>query len=153
MKNLSNEEPKIIKGDLAIDDRGQLSFSNEFDFSNIKRFYIVENFSTKTIRAWHGHLKETKYALVVSGSALISAVKMEDTKNPSKNNKIYRFVVSEKKPSLLYVPAGYANGFRSLEEKTKIIFFSTSTLEESKTDDYRFPVDYWGKEVWEIENR
>jgi dTDP-4-dehydrorhamnose 3,5-epimerase-like enzyme len=153
MENLNNEEPKIIEGGLAVDDRGQLSFANGFSFLDIKRFYIVENFSTKTIRAWHGHLNETKYVLVASGSALISAVRMDDVKTPNKDNEIYRFTLSERKPSLLYIPAGYANGFRSLEEKTKIIFFSTSKLEDSKNDDYRFPIDYWGKDVWEIENR
>ena len=151
--NLNKEKPKIIEGDVAIDDRGQLTFVNNFSFPEIKRFYIVENFSNKTVRAWHGHLKETKYAFVLSGSAMVAAVEMDNVKNPDKNNEVHRFILSQRKPSILHIPAGFANGFRSLEEKTKIMFFSTSTLENSKDDDYRFSVDYWGKEVWEIKNR
>ncbi len=147
------QKPEIINGGLAVDDRGQLTFANDFSFAGIKRFYMVENFSIDTIRAWHGHLKEEKYVFVSSGSAIISAVEMDDTKNPNKNNEVHRFVLSAKKPFILRIPAGYANGFRSLEEGTKIIFFSSSSLEDSKGDDYRFPADYWGKEVWEIENR
>lgn len=44
---------KIIPGDLAVDDRGKLIFVNDFDFNNIKRFYIVENHKQNFIRAWH----------------------------------------------------------------------------------------------------
>ena len=152
MENL-NKKPYLIEGGLAIDDRGQLTFANDFDFSNVKRFYMVENFSQDVIRAFHGHLKEEKYVLVVSGSAIIAAVKMDDTIKPKKSNEIHRFIISSKKPMILHIPAGYANGFRVLEENAKIIFFSTSSLEESKGDDYRFPYDYWGKEIWDIENR
>jgi len=153
MENSNREKPQIIEGGISIDDRGQVIFVNEFSFPKIKRFYAVENFSNKTIRAWHGHLKESKYALVICGTAIIATVEMDATKNPNKKNKVHRFTLSDKKPSILYIPKGYANGFRSLEEKTKIIFFSDSELESSKNDDYRFPADYWGEDVWSIENR
>ena len=152
MENL-NKKPYLIEGGLAIDDRGQLTFANDFDFSNVKRFYMVKNFSQDVIRAFHGHLKEEKYVLVASGSVIIAAVEMDDTLKPKKSNEVHRFVISSKKPCILHIPAGYVNGFRVLEENTKIIFFSTSSLEESKGDDYRFPYDYWGKEIWDVENR
>lgn len=152
MENL-NKKPYLIEGGLAVDDRGQLTFVNDFDFPNVKRFYMVENFSQNVIRAFHGHLKEEKYVLVVSGSAIIAVVEIDDTLKPKKSNKVHRFILSAKKPCILYIPVGYANGFRVLEENTKIIFFSTSSLEESKKDDYRFPYDYWGKEIWQVENR
>jgi dTDP-4-dehydrorhamnose 3,5-epimerase len=147
------KEPYLIEGGFAIDDRGEAVFFNDFNFQGIKRFYCIENFSTKIIRAWHGHLKEAKYIFVISGSAILAAVKLDDPKKPSKKNKIYRFVLTSRKPAILYIPPGYANGFRAIEPKTKIVVFSTSPLEESKKDDYRFPYDYWGKEIWEIENR
>lgn len=152
MENFS-EKPYLIEGGFAIDERGQVSFVNDFDFKNVKRFYIVENFSTDTIRAFHGHLKEAKYVFVVSGSALIAAVKIDSPENPSKDQEVFRFILSARKPTILYIPPGYANGFRALENNTKVIFFSTSTLEESKKDEYRYPVDYWGKEIWEVKNR
>lgn len=151
--NAVMNEPQIIEGGLAVDDRGSVSFSNAFNFPGVKRFYMCENINSECIRAWHGHLKETKYAMVVQGTAIVAAVKMDDTKNPSRKNPIIRNVLSDKKPNLLFIPAGYANGFRFLTNGGKIIFFSTSTTEESKGDDYRFPVDYWGNEVWEVINR
>lgn len=149
----SSKKPEIIEGGIAVDDRGQLTFANDFSFENIKRFYIVENFSTDTIRAFHGHERESKYALVVSGSAIIAAVHMDDKKTPNKGNQVFRYVLSARKPSILFIPSGYANGIRSLENNTKIIFFSTSSIEESKGDDYRFPHNYWGEDIWNVENR
>lgn len=145
-------KPQLTEGGIAIDDRGQVTFVNDFDFKNIKRFYMIENFSTDIIRAFHGHLKEAKYVFVSSGSALIVAVEMDDTKTPNKGNEVYRFILSSKNPQVLYIPSGFVNGFRALEKNTKVIFFSTASLEDSKKDDYRFPYDYWGKEIWQVKN-
>ena len=145
-----SKEPQLIKGATSTDERGVLSFVNDFDFKSVKRFYVIENASLDVIRAFHGHLKEEKYVFVCSGRALIAAVEIDDVQNPSKEKEAQRFFLSAENPAILYIPAGYANGIRSLERGTKIIIFSTATLEESKNDDYRFPYDYWGKDVWEI---
>lgn len=143
-----NKNPILIKGNSAVDKRGHLSFVNDFNFKGVKRFYIIENSSTKIIRAWHGHLKEGKYVFIAQGSVIVAAVKIDNTKTPNKKNKIYRFILSSKIPSILYIPPGFANGFRSIENNTKIIFFSTSTLTDSQKDDYRYPVDYWSINIW-----
>jgi len=144
-----NEKPKIIEMGFAKDERGQLIFANDFPMDDIKRFYMVENSSLDVVRAWHGHVKEAKYVFVVSGRALVGAVYLDDLKSPDKKNEVHKYILSTEKPQILYIPGGYANGFRSLEPGTKVTFFSTATLEESKNDDFRFPIDYWGKEVWE----
>jgi len=144
---------KKISGDLAVDDRGVVRYVNDFNFAKVKRFYQVENFNKDVIRAFHGHLKEEKYVFVTKGSALICIVRMTDKKNPDKSQKVERYVLSDKKPSILYIPPGYANGFCCLENDTSIMFYSTSTLKESKNDDFRFPHDYWGKDIWKIKNR
>ena len=140
---------EIIKGGISMDERGGVSFVNGFNFQNVKRFYLVENSSLDIVRAFHGHLKEAKYVFVISGSILMSAVKIDHAINPDKNAEVEKFILSGKEPSVLFIPSGYANGFKSLEKNTKVIFFSTSSLEESKNDDFRFPYDYWGKEVWD----
>lgn len=145
--------PRLIDGDIAVDDRGLLSFANGFTLAGVKRFYLVENFSTATVRAFHGHRREAKYALVVAGTALVAVVPFDDERRPSKDSRVERFVLTAKIPQLLYIPPGYANGFKALEDGTKIIFFSTATFEEAKTDDYRFPYDYWGADVWRTAHR
>lgn len=145
--------PLLIAGDIAVDDRGSVSFVNDFRFDGVARFYRVENFNTSVIRAWHGHKKEAKYAYVVSGSAIVAAVPFDDDSAPDRNATVQRYVLSAVKPRILYIPAGYANGFKPLEDGTVILFFSTSTMEEARGDDFRFPPDYWGAHVWEVENR
>ncbi len=149
----SPKEPRLIPGGMAVDDRGQLIFVNGFSFRSVQRFYIVENFSTHVVRAFHGHLKEEKFILVISGSAIVAVVQFGDPSNPNWNTKPHRFVLSDRQPQILYVPAGYANGFRPIESKTRIMFFSTATLEDSAKDDFRFPYDGWGKSIWEVDSR
>lgn len=143
--------PKLIKGGLAVDDRGVVSFVNDFNFQDVKRFYAVENHKQGFIRAWHGHKNEGKYVLLSKGSALVCAVEIDNWENPSKNLEVHRFILSDKNPSILFIPKGYANGFMSLSEDAKLIFFSTSTLEESLGDDFRFESRYW--DPWTIEER
>ena len=135
---------KLLDGGLSVDDRGIVRFVNDFDFSGVKRFYQVENHRKGFIRAWHGHKKEGKYIYVASGTALVGIVNL-------KTKKVQKFVLSDKKPQVLWVPPNHANGFMNLEDNTKIIFFSTSTLKDSLNDDIRFPHDKWN--IWETEYR
>lgn len=142
-------KPKIIKGKLKKDERGMVKFINEFNFPGVKRFYQVENIDTKIIRAFHGHMKEAKYIYVTTGAILLCTVFLDDERNPSIQNKVDKFILKADAPEILYIPPSYANGFKALEPNSRVIFFSTATLEESLNDDYRFPFDYWGKKVWE----
>ena len=137
---------QLTDGGMFADDRGKLRFVNGFDFSGVKRFYQVENHRQGFIRAWHGHKKEGKYVYVANGTALLGAVPLD---NPDAVPK--KYVLTSEKPQVLWIPPNYANGFMNLEEGTIILFFSTSTLEESKGDDIRFPYDKWN--IWEEDYR
>lgn len=145
------KELELLEGGLAVDDRGQIQFCNTLDMKSIRRFYIVSNHAAQFVRAWHGHRNEMKYVFVVSGAAIVAAVKVDDWSNPSPNVKVERFVLSEKKPAVLKIPGGYANGFKTLLPDTKILFLSTATLDESSKDDYRFHAQYWNP--WNVESR
>jgi dTDP-4-dehydrorhamnose 3,5-epimerase len=154
MSNNSRAEinkPFIINGDLSTDERGELMFVNQFNMELVKRFYVVSNHKQGFIRAWHAHKFESKYVFIVNGAALISTVQIDDWNNPSSDLAIEKFVLTAKKPSILYIPNGYANGFKTLSSDTKIIFFSTSTLGDSIDDDYRFDAYKWNP--WEIVER
>lgn len=144
-------EPKLIEGSLAVDDRGKVSFVNDFDFGGVKRSYWVSNHKAGFVRAWHGHRKESKYVTVVSGAAVVAAVRIDDWDDPSKELHVHRHVMSALRPSVLYIPNGYANGFMTLQEGTILMFFSTGTLEESRGDDYRYDARYW--DPWSVIER
>ena len=140
-----------IPGGKAFDDRGSLSFINDLDISIFRRFYIVENHAQGFVRAWHGHKQEAKAVVVVAGAALVAAVKIDNWEKPSKDLDVKRVVLSAEKPGALFIPAGYANGFMTLTEGAKVMFLSTSTLDESAKDDFRFAANYWNP--WQIEAR
>ena len=100
------KDPTLICGDIGIDDRGAVSFINEFDFQGVKRFYVVENHRANFIRAWHAHKNEGKYVFVAKGSAIVAATRIDNWEKPSKDTEIFRYVLSETKPSVLFIPPG-----------------------------------------------
>ncbi len=145
------DHTRLIEGALAVDDRGQVSFVNGFDFQDVKRFYAVSNHRRGFVRAWHAHRREAKYVHVARGSAIVAAVRIDDWDHPSPDLPVERFVLSAARPAVLHIPAGYANGFMSLTDDALLMFFSTATVEESRGDDVRFPARLW--DPWQAEER
>jgi dTDP-4-dehydrorhamnose 3,5-epimerase-like enzyme len=145
------QKPLLIRGSNAVDDRGSLSFVNDFAFQNIKRFYVVSNHRAGFVRAWHAHRREAKYVTVVEGAAVVCAVAIDDWDTPSRDAEVVRHILSAIQPAILFIPPGYANGFMSLTPDSKLLFFSTATLDESRSDDVRYDSRYWNP--WEVVER
>jgi len=150
-ENKGAQIPFLIEGGLAVDDRGEVAFVNGFNFEGVKRFYLVSNHRAGFVRAWHAHRREAKYVIVVQGSAIVAAVSIDNWERPTKNAEVHRYVLSSGKPSVLFIPAGYANGFKSLTPDVKLMFFSTSSMEEAREDDVRYDADYW--DPWKVIER
>lgn len=147
MKNKPYSEPINV----SIDDRGTfVPFLNISDKlipnSTIKRIYYVYNHGRNVVRGFHFHKKEWKLFIAVSGSAKITAI------NPKKSKEVFTFVSSVRKPVLVVIPPGYANGWMSLEENTTLLCCSTASLTESLADDHRYNPYKWG-DVWQIKPR
>jgi len=139
------ERPFIIEGGNFIDDRGSLKFANAFDFFGIKRFYNVSNIEPHTVRAWHGHNQEGKVFFASVGTFVVGVVDMG-------TEKLEKFILSDQgSTKLLWVPAGYFNGFMNLTKENNLTIFSTSSVEESMGDDIRLPFDKW--DIWKVEYR
>ena len=136
-------EPTTINGGISFDDRGSVSFVNDFDFSDVKRFYYISNIRKNYIRAWHGHEKEGKFFLATLGQFRVGAVNLE-------TDELQVRYLNGAKPQILYIPPGYANGLQNLTEDNNLMVFSTSTLKESLGDDIRFPWDKW--DIWGMED-
>lgn len=146
-----SDGPQLIKGGTAADDRGRLSFVNDLDLTDCKRAYFVENFAQGTVRAWHAHRHERKWVTVVAGAALVACVRIDDWDAPSPDAEVHRYTLDASSPSVLVVPAGYANGAMSLLPGTKLMYLSDATLEETMADDVRFPARHW--DPWGIVER
>jgi dTDP-4-dehydrorhamnose 3,5-epimerase len=147
------EEPVFIGGGLSVDDRGVVMYCNDFFFRGIKRFYVLTNYKVGYVRAWHGHKKEAKFVMVTRGSAIVCCAPLSAfSKLEGEKVKLFRFVLSDRQPGVLYIPPGYANGHMVLVEPTDVVHFSTMTLDECKGDDVRFPAGMIG-DVWEPKER
>lgn len=149
--NVPSSDVYFEKGGISVDDRGSVTFVNNFSFDWVSRFYIVENHLPRFIRAWHGHKSEAKGICCLSGSALVGAVRIDNWEQPSKDVPVEKHVLTESNPGVLCIPPGYANGIMTLKPRTKLLVFSSSTLEDSVKDDFRFPSRHW--DVWEVEER
>ncbi len=138
--------PKIMSMGVSFDDRGSIRFLNGLELSDWKRFYVVSNFRSGFVRSWHGHKSESKLVFVLSGSIKIGVVHIKNFEAPDSNVEPEQFVLTDQSNQALYIPAGYANGFKTLQENTQVFFFSSASLEESKADDFRYPWDFWN--IW-----
>lgn len=138
-----NLEPNIIQGGKYEDERGKLTFVNDFDLSPIKRYYTIEHVDIAVVRAWQGHKKEQKWFQVISGSFLVSVVKPDNWENPFENLKVNKFILKAEENQVLHIPGGFANGFKALEPNSKMIVFSDFSVEESANDNFRFDSQMW----------
>ena len=139
-------KPEFIESNYFLDDRGYLQFANDFSLDEFKRFYVVENHRANFVRAWHGHKKEAKAFLCLSGEFKLGLVNPVDMENPDSSAVPEIFYLGERKPGILLVPGGYANGIQNLKEGSRLMVFSSSTVEESKNDDFRIEWDFW--DIW-----
>lgn len=146
-----NTEPTLVTPFRACDDRG--IFEN-IDFTAYlvpKRIYIVKNIHQNMVRAWHGHLYENKIIYPIKGTIKVAVGKMKvspDSKQMLGFETPKVFVVSDRVQNGVFVPAGYVNGIQFLESDTTIMVLSSSSVEESRTDDYRWDYDTLYK--WEV---
>ena len=139
---LSSMDPIFFESNSSSDERGTVSFTNDLNLQKAIRTYKVENSQLKTVRAWHGHKVEEKWVNVEQGEFLVCVVKVDDFTSPSKDSEIQTYKMSPK-DGFLYIPPNFANGAMNLTEDNAIRYYSSSTLEESLNDDFRFESDYW----------
>ncbi|SFN11923.1 dTDP-4-dehydrorhamnose 3,5-epimerase [Chryseobacterium oleae] len=136
------EIPKIFEGGKYSDERGSLTFNNNFNASEIKRMYHIENADTEFIRGWTGHKIEQRWFSALQGSFLIRLIKIDDWENPSKELQILRFDLDSDNLNILHIPRGYASAIQAKENNSKLLVMADYSLGEID-DDHRFPIDYF----------
>lgn len=134
--------PNLIKGDCHKDSRGTLIYNNDFDASNIKRIYVIENQNTDFVRAWRGHKIEQRWFSVVQGSFKIELIAIDNWDRPSKKMERFEFVLDSEKLDVLHIPSAYVSSIQSLKEGSKLLVMANYLLGELE-DEYRFASDYF----------
>lgn len=137
----------LIEGEVFEDERGRMQFVNAFNMEGIVRFYEIAPKNQNVIRAWQGHRHERKWFHCLSGSFVINLIELDNFTDPGDHLVPLRFEISASKPEILAVPGGFATGFKASSEDARLQVFSDVSLEDSKNDDIRFPLEKWAA-IW-----
>jgi dTDP-4-dehydrorhamnose 3,5-epimerase-like enzyme len=135
--------PKLIKGATHVDHRGLLIFNNELNLSRFERAYTIQNSDDKPFRGWHGHQIESKLFLTVAGKIRFGAVRVSNWSEPDPNESVFTAEIKAPSMDAFFVPGGFANGILSLEPGSQALVFSSSSLSDSLSDDFRIDADLW----------
>ena len=134
---------KHINGGNAKDERGEIRFVNDFDMTEVKRFYIIKNSDTELVRGWRGHRLGQRWFYALSGSFSIDVVKIDDWDHASRDLNVENHFLTSLRSELLYLPKGCATAIRALEAGSELLTYADQSLAESINDDYTFPLDYF----------
>lgn len=132
--------PRILKGNCFRDDRGVITYNNDFDTSVIKRIYTIENHTVDFQRGWQGHKIERRWFASIQGSFEISVIKLDDFRNPKRLQRFHKFVLTDKVLDYLYVPPQCVTAIRAIESKSKLLVLADYFINEIR-DEYRFEID------------
>lgn len=136
-------EIQFISGGISVDHRGQISHVNNLDMWEVERFYIIHQHDTSVVRAWHGHQQEKKWFYAIKGAFTGAFVKIDDWQNPSSDLEAEMFELTAENSRILYVPEGYANGFKASEPDSILLVFSNKILVEAVKDSWRYDKQMW----------
>ena len=128
------------------DERGIITFNNDFDASPIKRIYTIENKSLDFIRGWQGHKIEQRWFACMQGSFEIVVITIDDFENPSKDLIPEYFTLKTNNLDFLHIKSGCITAIKTKEENSKLLVFADYSINEIQ-DEYRFPLDYFKLEL------
>lgn len=133
----------FVIGGIAEDHRGSIRFVNDFDMTAVKRFYIIENKDTETIRGWRAHRIEQRWFYVLEGAFSLKTVRIDDWENPSPTLPVKEIILRAEDQRVIHVPVGYGTAFQALEPGSRLLVFADYSIEHAKEDDYTWPVEYF----------
>jgi dTDP-4-dehydrorhamnose 3,5-epimerase len=133
-----NNIPEIIQGGTHEDHRGRLTFFNDFNLKEVRRFYVIEHPDTQVVRAWQGHKIEQKWFYVLAGSFKVILVQPDNWEHPSEKSAKKEFILKAGNNQVLHIPGGFLNGFKALTANSKMMVFSDFWIDDAGSDDWRF---------------
>lgn len=133
----------VIAGDTFQDERGEMRFFNSLNMSEIVRFYEISPVNQDIIRGWQGHQHEKKWFYCLSGGFVINIIEINDFNRPSEDLTPIRVELESSNPRILAVPGGFVTAIKATSNNARLQVFSNAVLNESKNDDFRFPLDQW----------
>lgn len=136
-----------------VDDRGYLIEIVHATDPFLKKFgqvYLVGNRTKGIIRAYHKHDMLWDYFFISHGSAKFILV--DDRLGSPTYRHMNIFILSERNPAVLVVPAGVYHGWMSLEDDTQMVSTGSELYNKEKPDEVRIPPDSFG-DLWVVKGR
>lgn len=119
------------------DERGAVFEILRSDWPEFKRFgqaYITVC-KPGWVKGWHYHKKQTDNFCVIKGKAKIVLI-------DSKKKKFMEFILSDKEPSLLTIPAKVIHGFECVsKDECWILNIPNRLYDYKRPDEYRMKLD------------
>lgn len=139
--------PHIIKGGNHSDHRGVIDFMNDFDMSEVKRFYIIKHSNTITKRGWRGHKIEQRWFNVTQGEFLISIAKIDDFLEPPFTLNVEEVLLSVTVTEVLYIPPGYATLIQATQENANLLVFADYEIEHAVHDNHVYAFENYPEKI------
>lgn len=136
---------ETITGGIARDHRGEIRFVNDFDMTEVERFYIIKNSDIGVIRGWRAHRMEQRWFYVLSGAFAVDLVEINNWNNASPELPVEKRILKMNERQLLHVPAGYGTAFQALEVDSELLVYADYSIENASNDDYTWSLDYFVK--------
>jgi dTDP-4-dehydrorhamnose 3,5-epimerase len=133
----------IYEGLKHTDARGYVNSYNSLNLAEIVRMYEISPISTELIRGWQGHQHEKKWFHCSSGSFILNLIAIDNFESPTADLTPIKFILESEKPKVLEISGGYVTGIKANEKNSTLTVFSNYSLDASKNDDFRFPIDLW----------
>ena len=132
----------LLEGKKHQDERGIITFNNDFDASQIKRIYTIENTFLDFIRGWQGHKIEQRWFASMQGSFEIAVITIDNFENPSKDLIPEYFILKTNNLDFLHIKSGCITAIKAKEKNSKLLVLADYSMNEIQ-DEYRFPLDYF----------
>ena len=95
-----------------------------------------------TVKAWHRHFKQTDWACIVKGNAILGLA--------TESGEVQKIFLGEQNPIMIKIPPGIWHGYKALGDKEAIIVYITNQNYDAK-DELRKEHTAFGKDFWELE--
>ena len=126
-------ESKLILGVIHKEYKRLLMYNNDFDASDVRRMYLIENLDTSLVNAWQRHKIEQRW---------FTAVKKDSWNNATSSLSPNTYILDSKNLNVLHIPSGYISCIQSTSLNAKLLVLSNYLLDDAN-DEYRYESNYF----------
>ena len=151
-ENKELKQPSMTKTPVHfIDERGYLlKIVRAGDIVSFGETYVIGDWKAGVIRGFHKHAYTDEWFCVLNGTAKF--VLYDDRPESTQYGQLQSFVLSGRRPEVLFVPAGVFHGHMALEDLTQTLAVASHPYNSQQPDETRVPYDSFGVQ-WQVTSK